>query len=114
MYMEVKNDWEKSHFYTQQKGDYTKPTACSHCRGKLKVVEHGWRCEDCMAMIDGKSFYQGRNSMRREYMDDMIKIKMEIQELYNKIEEIKTLLMDFLPCEDEHERAYLKKKIEKV
>jgi len=71
--MASKTDWEKEHYYTQRKGDYTEPTACSNCSGKLEKTDWGWRCKECQAQINGQSFYQGRNSKEREILE---KIKM--------------------------------------
>jgi len=48
-------------------------------------------------------------------MDDITKIKMEIQELYNKIESLKAVIKEFAPkCEDQEEYTALKEKLEKI
>jgi hypothetical protein len=68
----TKNDeWEKSHFFTQKKGDNTKPTMCSHCGGRFKEIDKGWQCEDCLCVVDGVSFYQGRNNKEKEMREEL-------------------------------------------
>jgi hypothetical protein len=76
----INKSWEESHFYTQKKGDIAKPTMCSHCGGSLKVIEKGWLCEECLCLIDGISFYQGRNSKEKEIIKNIEKISNEIDE----------------------------------
>jgi hypothetical protein len=76
----MNQDWKNNHFYTQKKGDMIKPTMCSHCGGKFKAVEKGWLCEDCLCLIDGISFYQGRNSKEKEIIIKIEKMSNEIDE----------------------------------
>jgi hypothetical protein len=71
-------NWENNHFYTQKKGDMTKPTMCSHCGGKFIPVERGWQCEDCLCLIDGVSFYQGRNSKEKEINEIIEKVQAQM------------------------------------
>jgi hypothetical protein len=65
----VHNDeeWKKAHFYAQKIGDYAKPSRCLHCKSEVFFeVAEGWRCKECLALIWGSDFYQGRNSMKAE------------------------------------------------
>jgi hypothetical protein len=55
--------WKEEHFFAQKKGDYTKPNHCMNCKGNVFIdVPQGWRCKDCLALVWGSDFYQGRNS----------------------------------------------------
>jgi len=64
--MKNEDNWKESHFFTQKEEDNAQPTRCSHCGGKFKIVAKGWQCEDCLCLVDGVSFYQGRNSKEME------------------------------------------------
>ena len=53
--------------------------------------------------------------VRRDDMDEMTKIRMEIQELYNKIEALKDVIKEFAPkCENQEEYTALKRKLEEI
>jgi hypothetical protein len=60
-------EWKTQHFYSQKKGDYARPKRCLNCMGEEFIeTTEGWRCKDCLALIWGSDFFQGRNSMKEE------------------------------------------------
>lgn len=64
---------------------------CSHCGGKFKEIDKGWQCEDCLCVVDGVSFYQGRNSKEKEIIMRIDKMESEIDENNRQKYDVATL-----------------------